>query len=324
MKKFLISVLIWLMPAVAYAATSEVKDSTESGLSDLLSMERVLVYFSAFVVFLIGLFLGWIVRILVLRAIEKSRGDYVREATKILIGRVVFALIAFISFAIFFAMIGVDMWTVFAALGLGIGFAFKDIISNFMAGVIVLLQEKINIGDLIRVGHSSENVIGTVMDITGRATILHAFNGTEIIVPNADIISKQVTCFHTNPFRRIDFAVGISFDSDIEKARQLALDAMKTVEKVEVQPAPSVIVTGFLENAVELKVRFWVQSRGGWIQTRTEIIRKVKEAFDQNGVTIPFPIRTIESPRHTQEFAQEMHELNRQKFEEQKKNEPFV
>lgn len=315
------ALVFWPMTVLAQ---SSVQNSTETGLTDLFSVDRIVTYFSAVVVFLIGIFLGWIVRILILRAIERSRGDYIREATKILIGRVIFALIAFVSLAIFFAMIGVDMWTVFAALGLGIGFAFKDIISNFMAGVIILLQEKINIGDLIRVGNETEKVFGTVMDITGRATILYAFNGTEIIVPNADIISKQVICYNSNPFRRIDFAVGISFGSDIEKARQLALEAMKTIEGVEVQPEPSVIATGFLANAVELKVRFWVQSRGGWIKIRTQVIRRVKEAFDQNGIVIPFPIRTIEASHVSQEEMQKLHEINRQKFEEQKKNEPFA
>lgn len=322
MKKILGLIALWLTPAVAYAQ-SNAQDNTEEGLNALLSMDKLLTYFAAVIVFLIGVFMGWIVRIIVLRAIEKARGDYIREATKILIGRVIFVSFVFLSLAIFFSMVGVDLWTVFAALGLGIGFAFKDIISNFMAGVIVLLQEKINIGDLIRVGTEGEKVFGTVMDITGRATILHAFNGTEIIVPNADIISKQVTCFNTNPFRRIDFAVGISFGSDIEKARQLALEAMKHIEGIEVQPEPSVIATRFLDSAVELKVRFWVQSRSGWIKVRTEVIRKVKEAFDQNGITIPFPIRTLDVPPHAREVAQEMHDLNRQKYEKDKQNNPF-
>ncbi len=322
MKKILALISI-LLPEVALAVNNQSTENTEGGLQELFSMDRFLTYFSAMIVLLVGVFMAWVVKILVLRAIEKSRGDYIREATKILVGRVVFVTISFVSIAICFAMIGIDMWTVFAALGLGIGFAFKDIIGNFMAGVVILMQEKINIGDLIRVGLESEKVFGTVMDITGRATIIHAFNGTEIIVPNADIIAKQVTCFNTNPFRRIDFAVGISFGSDIEKARQLALEAMKNIEGIEVQPAPSVIATGFLESAVEIKVRFWVQSRSGWLKVRTEVIRKVKEAFDQNGIVIPFPIRTIQSPAHAQDIAKEMHDLNRQKFEQDRQNNPF-
>lgn len=321
MKK-IFAIILGFVPQVALAAT-DVSETTETGLSELFSMDRMLTYFSALFVMLVGLFLAWLTKVLILRTIERSRGDYIREATKILVGRVIFASIAFISIAIFFAMIGVDMWTVLAALGVGIGFAFKDIIGNFMAGVVVLMQEKINIGDLIRVGAESEKVFGTVMDITGRATVIHAFNGTEIIVPNADIISKQVTCFNTNPFRRIDFAVGISFSSDIEKARQLALDAMKDVEGIEVQPAPSVIATGFMESSIQLKVRFWVQSRSGWIKVRTEVIGKVKEAFDQNGITIPFPIRTIDMGQSARESAQEMHDFNRQKFEQDHKENPF-
>lgn len=319
MRKKILGMLVLvgvLCPVVTVGAQSSASETAESGLASIFSIESLMNYFVAFVVLGVGVAFGWVLRVFVLRAIERSRGDYIREATKILIGRVIFATVSAVSLAVFFGLLGVDIWTVMAALGVGIGFAFKDLFSNFIAGVTILMQEKINIGDLIHVGQKKDEVFGTVMDITGRATVMHAFNGTEIIVPNADLVSKPVVCYNSNPFRRIEVAIGISFRSDVDKALELAMAEMKKIDGIEPQPKASAIVAGLKDSAVELKLRFWVRSRSGWLGVRTEVVKNVKRAFDENGVVIPFPIRTLDIPKNDRESVEILHELNRQKFEE--------
>lgn len=314
-KLFLIGLIIpctTLAQGSVSGGASEGYETTSGGLSEFFSLERLFEYLGAFIVFIVSVFIAWILKTIVLQAIEKSRGEYTREATKILIGRVVFVTTITVGATISLQLIGLDIWTVMAALGFGIGFALKDIISSFVAGVTILVQEKINIGDLILIGKKEENIFGTVVDITSRATHMQKFDGTEIIVPNADLISKPVISYSVNPFRRIEVIVQIAFGSDINKARSVILNGIKDMEGIEPNPTPSVYATAFLDSAIEIRTRFWVQSRSGWFDTRSQVIERIQSELKAAGITIPFPVRTLNIDKLDENDRKEIHELNRQ------------
>jgi len=243
------------------------------------------------VILVVALFLSKIVARIVTQAIIRKRGEDFKKGSIILIGRVVSISIFVFGLVIALQVIGLkDMGWLFGSIGIGIGFALKDLINNFISGMIILMQNEINIGDIIDV----DGVKGTIVDIQVRATILQAFNGTKITIPNGTMLSTKIISYTSNPFRRIDFYIGIGFSSNIEQAKALALSVMNNHPGIEKSPLPDVLVTELLDSAVNLRLRYWVKSRGsGWLKIRSELIRDIKAAFDSQGIEIPFPIRTL-------------------------------
>jgi small-conductance mechanosensitive channel len=211
-----------------------------------------------------------------------------------------------------------------SSFGLGVGFAFKDILSNLLAGVIVLMQGRFHIGDFIKIGENK----GKVVEIQTRSTILKALDGTEIIIPNADFLSKTVTSYTTNPTRRVEVEVGVHYNTDLELATQIIEDVVRKNENVLPAPKSKVIAKSFADSAIILAVRFWVQTRDGtswiivksqvdgtsWIIVKSQVVHSIKKAFEEHGITIPFPIRTVHqgAPEDGLEWQNKPHEAPEQ------------
>lgn len=268
-------------------------EATQSGISDFfVEMLKALPnWIAGGVVLVLTLFLAKIVSRMVTQSIIKKRGEELKQGSIILIGRVVSVSIFVVGLILSLQIIGLeDMGWLLGAIGVGIGFSLKDLINNFISGMVILMNNEINIGDIIAV----EDIKGTIVDIQIRATILQSFDGTKVTIPNGIMLSKKVTCYTANPFRRIDFNIGISFESDIEKAKNLAWQILCQHQRVEEDPSPDILVTQLDDSAVNLKIRFWVKSRGSrWLHVRSELIRDIKAEFDKNNIEIPFPITTL-------------------------------
>lgn len=174
--------------------------------------------------------------------------------------------------------------------GIAIGFAFRDIFQNFLAGLLLLLTEPFQIGDQIVVGDYE----GTVEDVQTRATKLKTYDGRRVVIPNADLFTDSVTVNTAFPKRRSQYDVGISYEDDIERARELMLEAIKSVEGVLDAPAPDVRVVELAGSSVNLRARWWTDSqRSSVTAVADRVITAVKYELDQNDVDIPFPIRTV-------------------------------
>lgn len=220
------------------------------------------------------------------------QGETLHEDVVILVRRMVTVGVIAIGMGIAFQyVLGLDILQLIGFFGLGIGFAFKDMLSNLIAGVIVLMQGRFHIGDFIKIGE----YMGKVVEIQTRATILKAIDGTEVIIPNAEFLSKTVISFTTNPSRRVEIAVGVHYNTDLELATEVIEDLMKQNSNILPEPKPKVIAKEFGDSAIILGVRFWVQSRDGvsWITIKSQLVHEIKKAFEQHGITIPFPIRTV-------------------------------
>jgi small conductance mechanosensitive channel len=165
----------------------------------------------------------------------------------------------------------------------------KDIIINFLAGVMILAQKYFTIGDFINI----EGTIGKIVEIQTRATILQALDGTMVVVPNSELFSKQVISYTSNPFRRIELAVGVGYDTDLNQAVENCYSAIKSTSGILVEPKPVVIVKGFGDSSIDLAVRAWVESRGGWLKIKSNLTMNIKSHFDKADINIPFPIRTV-------------------------------
>ena len=181
------------------------------------------------------------------------------------------------------------------AAGLGVsgfvlGFAFKDILSHFFAGLMLLLGRQFHIGDQIVV----RDFEGTVERIELRALYLRTYDNRLVIIPNGDVFTSVVTSNTASPHRRREFVVGIGYDDDIERAQRVALQTISQVEGVAQEPVPDVLVDELAASTVNLKMRFHTNSqRADYLRVGSECMRRVKEAFDREQISMPTDIQTI-------------------------------
>lgn len=180
-------------------------------------------------------------------------------------------------------------------LGIGsvaIGFAFRDIFQNFLAGLIILLTDAFRIGDQIII--ENEDLEGTVTDIQTRATTITTYDDRLIIIPNATLFTNAVTINTATEKLRSEQIIGISYDSDIDEACKLILGAVNQIDGVLTAPEADVLVDEFADSTVNLKARWWTDARRSHvIQTKSKVLRQIKYTLDEHHIEIPFPIRTL-------------------------------
>ncbi|BCD97992.1 mechanosensitive ion channel family protein [Marinagarivorans cellulosilyticus] len=174
------------------------------------------------------------------------------------------------------------------AAGLAVGLALKDSLSNFAAGVMLILFKPFKIGDFVEAG----GVSGIVEKIEVFNTIFRSGDNKEIIVPNAQIYGGTITNYSARATRRIDLVIGIGYDDDMKKARDLMLEVLNADERVLQDPAPVVAVNELGDSSVNFVVRPWVASGDYW-PTRWALLEAIKNTFDANGVSIPYPQQDV-------------------------------
>lgn len=163
-------------------------------------------------------------------------------------------------------------------------------IANFISGILILINRPFRIGDQIKVGGEE----GTLKDIKLRASEIKTYDGRKVIVPNSDLYSKIVINNTAYNERRFEVIVGISYDDDIKRAKELSHETLKEAEGVEESPEPQVLVSELGDSSVNLKLRGWTKpSRADMLKSASEVTELVKQKYDEEGIDIPFPIRTV-------------------------------
>ncbi len=275
--------------AVASETTSQVQ-----GLIDFFIV-KIPSFIAAFVVFVLFFFISKAIKGIVENKMAEKFEEH--KEMQILAGRTASATTLILGATIALNIAGIDLTVIIAAAGFGIGFALKDIIINFLAGVFTLAQKQYTIGDFIKV----DNTIGKIMEIQARATVLQALDGTRVVVPNSELFTKQVTSFTSNPFRRIEIPVGVEYGTDLHLAVKTCYEAIKNTPGILLQPKPAVLVKEFGDSSINLIIRGWVESHGGWLKIKSDLAIQIKIEFDKVGIGIPFPIRTIVYDKDAQE-----------------------
>jgi small conductance mechanosensitive channel len=176
-------------------------------------------------------------------------------------------------------------------IGLALGFAFQDLASNFIAGILLSIRRPFVVGDIIE----TSDYMGTVVDVNLRATHVRTFQGQIAIIPNSQVFQNPVETFSTGE-RRVDLSCGVAYGDDLEKARDLALDAVKGLDVVDRAKPVDLYFNEFGDSSINFVLRFWLdfQKQTDFLHAQSEAIIAVKKAFDDHGITIPFPIRTLD------------------------------
>ncbi len=180
-----------------------------------------------------------------------------------------------------------------ATLGIGsvaIGFAFKDILQNWFAGLLILLRQPFRRGDQIVVGAFE----GTVEHIQARATSIKTYDGRRVVIPNSDLYTQAVTVNTAFPIVRSSYDVGIGYGDDIEAARSAILEALDGLEGIKHQPAPEVIPWDLAGSSVNLRVRWWSDStRIAVVLARGRMIAAIRDGLTVAGIDMPYPTQVM-------------------------------
>jgi small conductance mechanosensitive channel len=177
-------------------------------------------------------------------------------------------------------------------LGIVLGFALQDITSNFVSGILISLHHPCDVGDLIKTG----NYIGRVERIALRATTIRTFQGPIVIIPNKDLLQSPLTNFTRIPERRIELRVGVAYEDDLDKVRQVAIEAARGVKARKADREVEVYFEEFDDSSINLVIWLWIEYKGerDYVAARSDLLMRVKTAFAVNTIAIPFPIRTLE------------------------------
>jgi small conductance mechanosensitive channel len=212
------------------------------------------------------------------------------------LNKVIFFILLFVALAAAFAASGrgnilTSLATVAAAATLAIGFAMQDVIANFVAGVFIFVEKPFKIGDWIEFDGNS----GVVEDISLRVTRVRTFDNELLTVPNSQLTDNVVKNPVDGDKLRVKFVFGIGYGDDIEKATDIIMEEAEAHDGIMDDPGPSVRLTELGDSSVGLQSRIWIAnpSRADFVKTRGEYVTAVKRRFDEEGIDIPYPHRTL-------------------------------
>jgi small conductance mechanosensitive channel len=245
---------------------------------------------AALVIFVVGLFLASIIRRLVRRGLER-RTKNTQPIT--LLSQLTYWLVVILVAAISLQMVGFNLTAFLAGLGIvgiTIGFALQDVSKNFIAGLLMLIQQPFDIGETIEVS----GYTGKVEVIDLRATQIRTADGRLVLIPNGDVLIKPITNFSEAGSRRVEISTGVAYDNDPETVRQTALAAISSVPGIQSDPAPEVMFQNFGNSTFDLTVYFWITtSQTGVAAAKDAGLKSIKEAFEQSQIEMPFPAQTV-------------------------------
>jgi small conductance mechanosensitive channel len=269
-------------------------------VSNLFSSEQLTLLFNAYVVpFAVQLILATLVLLvgrIVTRLLVRFAGKLLRRA------KVDESLIRFLSSVLYVVLLmvvviasleqlGVQTTAAIAVLGaagLAIGLALQGSLGNFASGVLLIVFKPYTVNDVVNLG----GTIGTVLEVGVFNTVLLTGDNREIIIPNGAITSDKIENMTKQETRRIDMVFGIGYDDDLRKAKEILDGLVKADERILAEPAPVIVVGELADSSVNLLCRPWVKTPDYWA-VLWDLTEKTKLAFDENGISIPFPQRDV-------------------------------
>jgi len=207
------------------------------------------------------------------------------------LGNITYALLLTFVMIAALSELGVDTTSLAAALaaaGLAIGLALQGSLSNLASGVMIIALRPFRIGDYVEAG----NTAGSVEDINILTTTLLTPDNKKVIVPNSSITTNTIINYSANATRRLDMVFSCSYGDNLQKVKQVLEEILEQEERLLKDPAPVVAVLELADSSINFAVRPWVASADYW-SVKFDITQRVKERFDEEGITIPFPQREI-------------------------------
>ncbi len=254
-----------------------------------LTLRQIL---EALVLALITLFIALSVSSLIEKRV--MRAATIDMSSRVVVSKFVRVVFLVVALLIALPLVGIplSLLSVFGgALGVGLGFGMQKIAGNYVSGFIILLDRSIRLGDLVTV----EGRHGVVQAIKGRYTVIKGLDGTEAIVPNDSLVTNTVINHtYTDPKVAVKIGVTVAYETDLDKASAILLDAAKAIARVEPEPEPAVQLKALGDNGIELELTVWIHDAElGQSSLRSDVLMRVWRAFRAANISVPYPQREL-------------------------------
>ena len=256
-------------------------------LPELVTPEKVLAFTRAIVLLVIGLFAARVTA----GSLRRILARHVETQQQQLIGRGSYYLVLSLFVVAALHQLGFNLGVVLGAAGIltvALGFASQTSASNIISGLFLLAEQPFKVGDVVRVGETT----GEVLSIDLLSVKLRTFDNTFVRVPNENLIKSEVKTLTRFPIRRIDIPVGVAYKENLEQVRAVLLEVADRNPLCLDQPKPQIFLGGFGDSSVDLQFSVWTM-RENFIEVKNNLLEAVKRAFDEAGIEIPFPHRTL-------------------------------
>lgn len=243
---------------------------------------------------------GWFAAHLARRAILAFTEDKFSAHANAITARVAFYIIIVLFVVTAATQFGFDLTILLGAAGIAsvaIGFASQTSASNLISGLFLLVERSFGVGDVIKAG----DVTGEVVSIDMLSVKLRTFDNLYVRIPNENLMKSTTTTLTRFPIRRYDLQVGIAYGEDIRKARDVLLQVAEDYHLCLEDPQPLIIMQGFGDSSINIQFSVWA-TRENFLEVRNGMHERVKAAFDEAGIEIPYPHRTLYTGSHTTPF----------------------
>ena len=247
----------------------------------------------ALAILIIGRQLVKLILRLITVALEKSN---VEDTVRIFVTNLLNTLLMILVFIAAINQLGIETTSIIAVLGaagLAIGLALQGSLSNFAAGILIVIYRPYKVGDYIEAG----NYAGTVKDIKIFSTVLKTPDNKIVVVPNGSIMNGSIVNYSDQDTRRIDLIVSCGYEDDIDKVRSVLEDILKKEKRVLKDPKPQIAVTELADSSVNFIFRPWVK-RTDYLPVYYSLLEEVKKRFDKEGISIPYPQSDVHIHNH--------------------------
>jgi len=238
----------------------------------------------AIAVFVIGKWISKKLSRLLTGALEKSGTD---ETLTRFLGNALYILLLILVIIAALGTLGINTTSfaaIIGAIGLAVGLALQGNMANVGSGILLLFLKPFKVGDFVEAGGNT----GTVEALGIISTTLKTPDNVKIFVPNSAITSGAIKNYSAEPIRRIDLTIGIGYDDDIKKAKEVLMRILNSDERILKEPPPTVAVAELADSSINLAVRPWVKKEDYW-SVRGDLLERIKEEFDREGISIPYP-----------------------------------
>ena len=222
-----------------------------------------------------------------------SRKGIIDEGRSKSVSQIFRYIIYVISVFIAVESLGIDLsiiFGVFAALGLGIGFALQDVFKDLISGIVILFEGNVSVGDILEM----DGLVGSVTEINLRTSQIKTLDGVYMVIPNSKIVNEKVINWSANnKISRFDVQVGVAYGSDVEKVKNILLQCAAENPKLSKSPEPQVFFNDFGDSALSFRLLFWIIDTWQTERVRSELRFAINAKFKEEGVQIPFPQRDV-------------------------------
>ena len=263
-------------------------------LTELLSSFGIS-FFIALCILIIGRQTIKIIIKIISSALERSNTE---DTVRIFVTNLLNTLLMIVVFIAAINQLGIQTTSIIAVLGaagLAIGLALQGSLSNFAAGILIVIYRPYKVGDYIQ----ADNHLGTVDDIQIFSTVLRTPDNKIVVVPNGSIMNGSIVNFSHQKERRIDIVIGCSYDDDIDKVKEVLADVLSKDERILKEPKPRIALSELADSSLNFIVRPWVKN-SEYLDVLYSLLEEIKKRFDQEGISIPYPQSDVHIHNHSE------------------------